>query len=229
MQTPAVTTKYFDQLVTGYVVIDNVTIHSGSPKRGTVLGARPVAASAVAAEKSITFTGATPVEAKKVAVTIGGVKFEYTIADSDSVTDIAAGLKALINNATTGSALVEADNSSGKLILEAKTAGYAGNSISIVAAPEAGSGVTAGALTVETIGQDAGQELFQIVDSDSAVEALRVPKAVLLEDATAGSTAPVAFCGQFAADKLIFDTGDSLATFKDAMRARGMYTIKVIG
>ena len=229
MQNAPISTKYFDQLVTGHVVTDNVFIHAGSPKRGTVLGARAVAGSAVAAKKSITFTGGSPVATKKVSVTIGGVKFEYAIVATNTVTDIAAGLKAAINNASTGSALVEADNTSGKLELTAKTAGYAGNNITIVAEAEDGSGVTVGDLTVETIGQDKGQELFQIVDSDNAVAELRNPKAVLLEDATAGGTALAAFCGEFKESALIFDTGDSLATFKDAMRARGMYTKKVIG
>ena len=229
MQSPKIETKYFDQLVTGHVVMDDVFIHSGNPKRGTVLGARAVAGSAVAAEKSITFTGGSPGATKKVSVTIGGVKFEYAIVATNTVTDIAAGLKAAINNASTGSALVTADNTSGKLELTAKTAGYAGNNITIVAAAEDGSGVTCGDLTVETIGQDEGQELFQIVDSDNAVSELQKPKAVLLEDATAGHSAKAAFCGEFDESKLVFDTGDSLATFKDAMRARGMYAKKIIG
>ena len=228
MQEPAIKTEYFDQIVTGYVVTDDVFIHSGNLKRGTVLGARAVAGAAVAAEKSITFTGASPVATKKVSVTIGGVKFEYAIVATNTVTDIAAGLKAAINNASTGSALVTADNTSGKLELTAKTAGYAGNNISIEYAAEDGSGVTVGDLTVETIGQDKDQELFQIVDSDNAVSELQKPKAVLLEDAVAGSYAKAAFCGQFRESKLIFDTGDSLATFKDAMRARGMYVKKVL-
>lgn len=229
MQSHAIETKYFDQLVTGHVFAGDVLIHSGNLKRGTVLGARAVAGSAVAAKKSITFTGASPVATKKVSVTIGGVKFEYAVVATNTVTDIAAGLKAAINNDSTGSALVTADNTSGKLELTAKTAGYAGNGISIVAEAEAGSGVTCGDLTVEAIGQDKDQELFQIVDSDSAVSELQKPKAVLLEDASAGSYAKVAFCGEFDENKLIFDTGDALATFKDAMRARGMYTKKIIG
>ena len=185
MQSPAINTNYYDQIVTGNVVMDDGFIYGADAERGTVLASAGV--SAVAAEKSITFTGATPVATKKVAVTIGGVKFEYTIAESDTVSDIAAGLKALINNATTGSTLMEADNSSGKLTLEAKTAGYAGNSISIVAAPAEDSGVTAGDVTVEAVGQDKGQEFWSIVDSDSATSALQNPKAVLLEDAKQAS------------------------------------------
>ena len=229
MQAPSVETKFYDQIVTGHVVMDNGFIFGADAERGTVLASAGVATSAVAAEKSITFTGATPVASKKVAVTIGGVKFEYTIAESDTVSDIAAGLKAVINNASTGSELMEADNSSGKLTLEAKTAGYAGNDISIVAAPAADSGVTAGDVTVEAVGQDKGQEFWSIVDSASATSALQNPKAVLLEDAKANTVAKIAYCGEFAESMLKFSDGDGIETFKDAMRARGMYVKKVIG
>lgn len=228
MQAPAVETKFYDQIVTGNVVMDNGFIFGADAEAGTVLASAGVPTSAVAAEKSITFTGATPVATKKVAVTIGGVKFEYAIAESDTVSDIAAGLKALINNATTGSALVTADNTSGKLELAAKTAGWAGNNITIVAEPADDSGVTAGDLTVETTGQDKGQEFWSIVDSDSATAALQNPKAVLMEDAKANTFAKIAYCGEFAESLLVFSDGDDVDTFKDAMRARGMYIKKII-
>ena len=228
MQAPSIETKFYDQIVTGNVVMDNGFIYGADADAGTVLASAGVATSAVAAEKSVTFTGATPVATKKVAVTIGGVKFEYAIAVSDSVTDIAAGLKALINNATTGSALVTADNTSGKLELTAKTAGWAGNNISVVAEPAADSGVTAGDVTAEAVGQDKGQEFWSIVDSDSATSALQTPKAVLLEDAKANTVAKIAYCGEFAESKLKFSDGDDIDTFKDALRSRGMYVKKVI-
>jgi hypothetical protein len=215
----------YDDLVAGHfpVITGPVTVYEGSLKKGTVVTTRGVAAADAKAKKSITFTGATPVATKKVAVTIGGVKFEYTIANSDTVTDIAAGLKALINNASTGSALVAADNTSGKLELEAKEKGSAGNYIEIIAAPGADSGVTAGDVTVETVGQLTGDELVQIVDAESGTAAYQEPAAVLLEDCEAGGSCAAAFTGEFNAAALIFKEGQSINNFKVKLRKIGIF------
>lgn len=216
-------TKY-DDLVTGqfHVISGPVTSYAGNLKKGTVVTTRGVAAADAKAKKSVTFSGS-PTATKKVAVTIGGVKFEYTIAADDTATLVAAGLKALINNATTGSKLVTADNTSGKLELEAKDNGVEGNYIEIVATPGDGSGVTAGDVTVETVGQLAGEELVEIVDAESGTAAYQEPAGVLLEDIDEGKSGVAAFTGEFNAAALIFKEGQSINNFKVKLRKIGIF------
>lgn len=199
------------------------TVYGSDLKAGSVVATYGVATADAKAKKSITYTGASPVATKKVAVTIGDKTFEYTIANSDTVTDIAAGLKALINNASTGSALVTASNTSGKLELEAKEYGVDGNSIAISSVAEAGSDVTVGDLTVETKGQVIGDELIEIVDSDNATAALQDPIGVLVEDTPAGKTGTIAYTGEFNVDELKFASGDTINTFKKALRKIGIF------
>lgn len=225
MQSPELNTTYYDQLATGYVVTDNVLIYGETLERGTVLGSRGVVTSATKAKKSITFTG-TPVSGKKLSVTIAGNKVEITTGSTTLATEVTA-LVTAINADTTVKEIVTATSSTGKLMIEAKTTGLDGNDITFTA--DVGeSGVVAGALAVEVIGTSVGDELFGAVDSDASVTALRTPKAVLLEDAVAGSVAAVAYCGKFREGLLKFAEGDSINNFKDAMRARGMYVLKAI-
>lgn len=216
-------TKY-DDLVAGQfpVITGPVTSYAGNLKKGTVVTTRGVAAADAKAKKSVTFSGS-PTATKKVAVTIGGVKFEYTIAADDTATLVAAGLKALINNATTGSKLVTADNTSGKLEFEAKDNGVEGNYIEIVATPGDGSGVTAGDVTVETVGQLAGEELVEIVDAESGTAAYQEPAGVLLEDINEGKSGVAAFTGEFNAAALIFKEGQSINNFKVKLRKIGIF------
>lgn len=225
MQAPSIDTKYYDQIATGYVVEDNVLIFDETLERGTVLGSRGVVTSATKAKKSITFTG-TPVASKKLSVTIAGTKVEITTGSTTLATEVAA-LVTAINADTTVKEIVTATSSTGKLVIEAKATGLAGNDITF-AATVGESGVVAGDLTVEVIGTSVGDELFGAADSDASVTALRTPKAVLLEDAVPGQFARVAYCGVFAASLLKFAEGDSLNVFKDGMRARGMYVRNII-
>lgn len=222
------TTTYEQLVLGGDFKSEKVLVFGADLDKGSVLASYGVATSDTKAKKSVTFTGATPVEGKKVAVTIGDKKFEYTIAESDTVSNIAAGLKALINNASTGSTLVEADNTSGKLELEAKSAGLDGNNIIVVAEPAEDSGVTAGDVSLDVVGLSVGDERFALVDSDSATSALQKPVAVLLEDAKAGEMKYAAFTGDFDATKLKFSDGDSLNNFKEELRKIGIFTKDVL-
>lgn len=203
--------------------IGSAFIYGSDLEAGTVLASRGVATSDSKAKKSITFTG-TPVASKEVKLVVNGTAVTYTTA-STTLNDEVAGIKAAINTAM--SASVTATSSSGKLLVEDNAAGVAGNGMTITVDVGA-SGLTAGALTVETIGQKAGDELFEIVDSDNATSALQDPVAVLLEDAAGNSFASVAFTGELIASELKFATGDSLNTFKKALRKIGIFAIGAV-
>ncbi len=200
------------------VITGRAYIYSGDLKAGAVLGSRGVATSDSKAKKSITFTG-TPVSGKVIKAVVNGTEVSYTTGSTTLATEV-AGLFAAINTAMSDS--VTASSSSGKLMVEDNVAGVDGNAMTI-SVDVGASGLTAGALTVETIGQAVGDELFEIVDSDSATSSLQEPVAVLLEDASAGATATVAFTGEFNSAKLSFATGDSLNTFIVKLRKIGIF------
>ena len=214
----------YDKLIAGDypIVREAVTIAGDAElKAGTVLASHGVAVSAVKAKKSITFTG-TPVASKEVSIKIADKTVTYTTTSTTLATEV-AGIKAAINADTTGAgAIVTADNSSGKLTLEVKTAGSAGNALEVeFTAGE--SGMTAGDLTVEVVGEDVGDERFEIVDSGSGTAALQEPAAVLLEDAIPGETKLAAFCGEFNQAELIFKEGQSINNFKGKLRKIGIF------
>ena len=213
-------TNYDNLVVGGRVVTDNVMIATKQDK-GTVLASYGVATSAVKAKKSITFTG-TPVASEAVKIKINGQEVSYTTTSTTLNTEV-AGLKAAINAASTGAgAIVTADNSSGKLTLEVKAAGKAGNDLE-VEFTAGDSGMVAGNLTVEVVGEDLGDERFTAADTGSGTSALQTPVAILLEDAEAGDFKTVAFCGEFNKDALKFASGMSLNNFKVALRKIGIF------
>lgn len=185
---------------------------------GSVVASRGVATSASKAKKSITFTG-TPVSGKAIKVTVNGTEVSYTTGSTTLATEV-AGIYAAINTAMSDS--VTASSSSGKLMVEDNVTGTDGNAMTITVNVGT-SGLTAGALTVETIGQNVGDELFGLVDSDSATSALQSPAGVLLQDTEDGATGSIAFSGEFYADKLVFSEGDTFNTFKAALRKIGIF------
>lgn len=197
-------------------------IYGADLEAGSVLASRGVATSDSKAKKSITFTG-TPVASKEIKLVVNGTAVTYTTGSTTLNTEV-AGIYAAINTAMSTS--VTASSSSGKLLVEDNVAGVEGNGMTITVDVGA-SGLTAGALTVETIGQKAGDELFEIVDSDSATSALQSPVAVLLEDAAANTFATVAFTGEFHASELKFADGDTLNTFKKELRKIGIFALGV--
>lgn len=205
------------------LVTDRVLIKTGNLKAGTVLGSYGVSAG-TKAKKSVTFSG-TPVATKKVTVAVDGLEVEYTITSTTLNTEVAA-IASAINDADSPlKGKFTATTSSAKLLIECDTKGREGNSMEIVVTV-GDSGLTAGTVTEEVYGVGEGEELFQIVDSDSATSSLQNPVAVLLEDADASSdvvAAVAAFRGEFVGSKLIFDTGDSLSTFKLKLRKAGLY------
>jgi hypothetical protein len=81
-----------------------------------------------------------------------------------------------------------------------------------------GAGVVAGDVTVEVVGEDVGDERFEIVDSGSGTAALQEPAAVLLEDALPGETKLAAFTGEFNQAELVFKEGQSINNFKANLR-----------
>lgn len=185
-------------------------------KAGTVLGST-VKTAAAKAKKSITFTG-TPVSGKNVAIFVNGTEVAYTTGSAtlaNEVSGIATAINAAVGSEVTAAA------SSGKLTVEAKENGLNGNVISIVAIVE-GSGLNAGAVAIETVGCNVGDEVFDIVDSGS--ETLNVPVGVLLEDSAAGEIKSVAFTGCFVSSALKFKAGQGLATFKKTLRTIGIFT-----
>lgn len=214
----------YDDLALRVVNAEGAFIGSGSLKKGSVLASRGVSVAAVKAKKSVTFTG-TPVASKTITVKVCGKTVTYTTSSTTLATEV-SGIASAINADSAASAIVTASASTGKLNVEFDTAGYAGNSeLTIEVTVGDGAGVTAGAVAVEVIGQDVGQEIFELVDSDSGTEALRVPVAVLLEDAEGGEFKLAAFAGDFNKDKLLFAEGDSLNNFKAAMRKIGIFAI----
>lgn len=213
-------TNYDNLVVGGRVVTDNVMIATEQAK-GTVLASYGVATSAVKAVKSITFTG-TPANSKSLKITINGKEVSYTTGSTTLATEV-TGIKNAINADATGAgAIVTADSTAGKLTLEVKTAGSAGNALEVeFTAGE--SDMTAGDLTVETVGEDVGDERFTAADTTSGISALQSPVAILLEDAEAGDVKTVAFCGEFNKDALKFASGMTLNNFKVALRKIGIF------
>ena len=202
------------------------TVYGSDLKAGAVVASRGVATADAKAKKSVTFTG-TPVESKTVKVAINGTEVTYTTASTTLNTEVAAIATAIGSNATLA-AIVSATSSSGKLLIEWKEKGIEGNAMEIVVTLGDGTGLTAGDVTVETIGQLVGDELIEIVDSDSATAALQKPIGVLCEDGSVGKTVSVAYTGEFNVDELKFADGDSINTFKKALREIGCFTRKVI-
>ena len=196
-------------------------IYGADLQAGSVVASRGVATSATKAKKSVTFTG-TPVASKTVKVAVNGKEVTYTTASTTLATEV-AGIKAAINGDSALSAIVTADNSSGKLTIEWKEAGLAGNDMVIVVTVGDGAGVEAGAVAVETIGQSVGDELFEIVDSDSGTAALQDPVGVLLEDTKAGKSGAIAFTGEVDVAELKFAEGDSINNFLKALRKIGIF------
>lgn len=197
------------------------TVYGSDLQAGTVVASRGVATANAKAKKSVTFTG-TPVASKTVKVAINGTEVTYTTASTTLNTEVAAIASAIGSNATLA-AIVAATSSSGKLLIEWKENGIDGNAMEIVVTLGDGTGLTAGDVTVETIGQLVGDELIEVVDSDSGTAALQKPIGVLCEDASVGKTATVAYTGEFNVDELKFATGDSINTFKKALREIGIF------
>lgn len=196
-------------------------IYNADLQAGSVVASRGVATSASKAKKSVTFTG-TPVASKTVKVAVNGKEVTYTTASTTLATEV-AGIKAAINGDSALSAIVTADSDSGKLTIEWKEKGFAGNAMEIVVTLGDGTGLTAGAVTVETIGQSVGDELFEIVDSDSGTAALQDPVGVLLEDTEAGKYGSIAFTGEVDVAELKFAEGDSINNFLKALRKIGIF------
>lgn len=185
-------------------------------KAGSVL-CSTVKTAAAKAKKSITFTGA-PISGKTVSILLNGAEIAYTTGSTTLATEITGIANAI--NAAAGDE-VTASASAGKLSIEAKANGLNGNTISIVAVVE-GSGLTAGAVAIDVVGCEVGDEVFEIVDSTS--ETNNIPCAVLLEDAEAGEIKSVAFTGCFISSALKFKAGQSLASFKKTLRTIGIFT-----
>ena len=196
-------------------------IYGADLQAGSVVASRGVATSATKAKKSVTFTG-TPVASKTIKVAVNGKEVTYTTASTTLATEV-AGIKAAINGDSALSAIVTADNSSGKLTIEWKEAGLAGNDMVIVVTVGDGAGVEAGAVAVETIGQSVGDELFEIADSDSGTASLQDPVGVLIEDAAAGTYGTIAFTGEVDVAELKFAEGDSINNFLKALRKIGIF------
>lgn len=196
-------------------------IYNADLEAGSVVASRGVATSASKAKKSVTFSG-TPVASKTVKVAVNGNEVTYTTTSTTLNTEV-AGLKAAINGDTALSAIVSADNSSGKLLIEWKENGFDGNAMEIVVTLGDGTGLTAGDVTVETIGQSIGDELFEIADSDSGTAALQDPVGVLLEDTKAGKFGSIAFTGEVDVSTLKFAEGDSINNFLKALRKIGIF------
>ena len=196
-------------------------IYGSDLKAGSVVASRGVATSATKAKKSVTFEG-TPVASKTVKVEINGTEVTYTTASTTLATEIAAIATAIGNNATLA-AIVTATSSAGKLNIEWKQTGFEGNSMEIVVTLGDGTGLTAGDVTVEVIGQSIGDELFEIADSDNATSALQDPVGVLTEDTEAGKFGNIAFTGCFNEDELIFAEGDTINNFRKALRKIGIF------
>ena len=217
------TTEYEKLIAGDYPIVREAVAIAGDGelKAGTVLASHGVAASATKAKKSVTFTG-TPVASKTIKVAVDGNEVTYTTSSTTLATEV-AGIKAAINADNTLKNIVTADNSSGKLTIEWKTAGKAGNSMEIVVTVGDGAGVEAGDVTVEVVGEDVGDERFEIVDSGSGTAALQEPAAVLLEDAAPGETKLAAFCGEFNQAELIFKEGQSINNFKVKLRKIGIF------
>lgn len=196
-------------------------IYGADLQAGSVVASRGVATSATKAKKSVTFTG-TPVATKTVKLSVNGNEVTYTIA-STTLADEVAGLKAAINADNVLKNIVAATNSAGKLLIEWKETGFAGNDMVIVVTVGDGAGVEAGAVAVETIGQSVGDELFEIADSDSGTAALQDPVGVLIEDAAAGTYGTIAFTGEVDVAELKFAEGDSINNFLKALRKIGIF------
>lgn len=214
----------YNKLIAGDypIVREAVTIAGAAElKAGTVLASHGVAASATKAKKSVTFTG-TPVASKTIKVAVDGTEVTYTTASTTLATEV-AGIKAAINADNTLKNIVAATNADGKLSIEWKTAGKAGNDMEIVVTVGDGAGVEAGDVAVEVVGEDVGDERFEIVDSGSGTAALQEPAAILLEDALPGETKLVAFSGEFNQAELIFKDGQSINNFKVKLRKIGIF------
>ena len=214
----------YNKLIAGDypIVREAVTIAGAAElKAGTVLASHGVAASATKAKKSVTFTG-TPVASKTIKVAVDGNEVTYTTASTTLATEV-AGIKAAINADNTLKNIVAATNSDGKLSIEWKAAGKAGNDMEIVVTVGDGAGVEAGDVAVEVVGEDVGDERFEIVDSGSGTAALQEPAAVLLEDAAPGETKLAAFSGEFNQAELIFKDGQSINNFKVKLRKIGIF------
>jgi phage tail sheath gpL-like len=214
----------YNKLIAGDypIVREAVTIAGAAElKAGTVLASHGVAASATKAKKSVTFTG-TPAASKTIKVAVDGNEVTYTTASTTLATEV-AGIKAAINADNTLKNIVAATNSDGKLSIEWKAAGKAGNDMEIVVTVGDGAGVEAGDVAVEVVGEDVGDERFEIVDSGSGTAALQEPAAILLEDALPGETKLAAFSGEFNQAELIFKKGQSINNFKVKLRKIGIF------
>ena len=218
-------TNVYDAVIAGDfpLVTDRVLIKTGNLAAGTVLGSYGISAGAKA-KKSVTFSG-TPVASEDVAISVNGIEVEYTISSTTLNTEVAA-IASAINDADSPlKGIVTATTSGAKLMIEWNEKGREGNSMKIEFTA-GDSGLTAGSVAEEVYGVGEGEELFEIVDSDSATASLQTPVAVLLEDADASAdvvSAVVAFRGEFNAAKLVFAAGDDIDDFKFKLRKAGLY------
>ena len=103
-------------------------------------------ASAVAATGAITFT-TIPTGTGTATVTINTTNVTYTYTTSTPLATVAAGIVTAIEANATTTALVAATSSDGTVNLTAKTAGYAGNSITYSATTTASTGITVTPIT----------------------------------------------------------------------------------
>lgn len=214
----------FEDLAIEVEYTENVLLRGGEFKKGSVLASRGVATAAVKAKQSVTFSG-TPVASKTIKVKAAGKEVSYTTSTTTLNTEVSS-LASAINNDSAMGDLVTATASSGKLSIEYDVAGSAGNdALGIEVTLGDGVGVTAGDVAVEVIGQDVGQEIFELVDSDNGTSALQTPVAVLLEDGNGGEYKAAAFAGKFNASKLVFSEGDTINNFKVALRKIGIFPV----
>lgn len=212
----------FDALVVGGKVETENLMAASDIKKGDVVASYGVCTSATKAKLAVVFTG-TPVASEACKIVINGYEVDYTTGSTTLATEV-AGIKAAINLKAGLKDIVAADNSSGTLTLEWKTAGRDGNGKVEVGEFTAGdSGLTMGEPSVDTYGEDVGDERVAIVDSDSGTSALQEPVGVALEDIEAGKFGTIAFCGEFDQAALNFSSGDTLNTFKVKLRKIGIF------
>ena len=214
-------TKFGGPVIGGLVETENL-LAATDIKEGDVVASYGVCTSATKAKLAIVFTG-TPVASEACKIVINGYEVGYTTGSTTLATEV-AGIKAAINNKAGLKDIIAADNSSGTLTLEWKTAGRDGNGKIEVGDFTAGdSGLAMGEPSVGTYGEDVGDERVAIVDSDSGTSALQEPVGVALEDIDAGKFGVIAFCGEFDQAKLNFSSGDTLNTFKVKLRKIGIF------
>lgn len=193
-------------------------IYGADLKAGSVVASHGVCTSATKAKKSVTFTG-TPVADKTIKVKINGTEVTYTTGSTTLATEVAGVATAIGANATLA-AIVSATSSAGELNIEWKQTGFDGNDMEIVVTFGEGTGLTAGDVAVEVIGQSVGDELFEIANSNTSLQS---PSGVLIKDTKAGTYGTIAFTGSFNEAELKFAEGDTINNFRKALREIGIF------